>query len=611
MLTLSQQLAEAGFYFEPTEVADNVKCFACRVEVHGWNSEDDPIAEHLRANPRDCHHIMLVSMGRNKDPRNPMDPDLVAARLKTYSDLWPHQGKVGWKCSAENMAAAGWCHDPDPDGKDAVKCWYCDCKLHGFTRKDDPRKEHLKRAPKCSFFLLTKDQTPPVMRLTKKATKNTASGSSQNNRLSTVSTFSEAPSFMSLGDDDTQLASHIGHETQVDQGDASSLTNTKSRKTAASRAPRSGARARKASRAGSAEPPSGIFDLPTFDQETHIDDADATKMGNTLVDSTTQSAAAMTRTRAKANTFLEPTPEPADDASNMVSEVMHSALEERARSPSPPPAKRGVKRTSRGDPKPAVPIGNSRTDKSQSTADQQSHAANESTNSAAAPKAASRVTRKKVKATGDTSRMEQTDLMDPTDIHAGTVLDSISPLPRKTKTAAKNNARKAQATPPRAGTKAQSSDAENHTPPGSRSNTAQKPAAIAMSSRIGSPAKGAPTQKSTTTKVPIAASTPERKKHVDTKLEPLIQWTAAEVEAILLPSPVRAANHRDSAEQRLQELGQSLESPEKLMTLEEWIRARGVIAEQRLKASCEAMVANFENEGARALKVIQSIQVKV
>jgi hypothetical protein len=39
----AKKLAEAGFYFSPTEAEDDkVTCFTCGIELFGWSRNDDP-----------------------------------------------------------------------------------------------------------------------------------------------------------------------------------------------------------------------------------------------------------------------------------------------------------------------------------------------------------------------------------------------------------------------------------------------------------------------------------------------------------------------------------------------------------------------------------------
>jgi hypothetical protein len=52
-----------------------------------------------------------------------------------------------------------------------------------------------------------------------------------------------------------------------------------------------------------------------------------------------------------------------------------------------------------------------------------------------------------------------------------------------------------------------------------------------------------------------------------------------------------------------------LTSPEKRMTVEEWINWNAQKAEEALKAESERVVGVFEKEGGRALRVLEGIEV--
>ena len=53
-----------------------------------------------------------------------------------------------------------------------------------------------------------------------------------------------------------------------------------------------------------------------------------------------------------------------------------------------------------------------------------------------------------------------------------------------------------------------------------------------------------------------------------------------------------------------------LTSPEKKMTVEEWIYHNAGLAETKLKTECEAMVSKFESEGGRAMRVLEELVVE-
>lgn len=52
-----------------------------------------------------------------------------------------------------------------------------------------------------------------------------------------------------------------------------------------------------------------------------------------------------------------------------------------------------------------------------------------------------------------------------------------------------------------------------------------------------------------------------------------------------------------------------LTSPEKAMSVEEWIKSQASGAEKKLKEETERVVGIFEREGGRALRVLEGIDV--
>ncbi|KAG9675285.1 hypothetical protein KCU99_g7212, partial [Aureobasidium melanogenum] len=162
---------------------------------------------------------------------------------------------------------------------------------------------------------------------------------------------------------------------------------------------------------------------------------------------------------------------------------------------------------------------------------------------------------------------------------------------------------------------AQQSDAENQ-PPSSSTHapaTAQKvvPALDAVNSAIqpkeifASPTK--------TTRVPLAASTPNhspsrRSPSKFGRLTSTTPWEAVDLESIFFPDSENENGDADDVFNKLLEVGGALSSPEKKMTVEEWIRSRAELGENKLKNECERMVMLFEKEGNRGLAALNGIQ---
>ncbi|KAL7627764.1 hypothetical protein AAE478_001959 [Parahypoxylon ruwenzoriense] len=134
----------------------------------------------------------------------------------------------------------------------------------------------------------------------------------------------------------------------------------------------------------------------------------------------------------------------------------------------------------------------------------------------------------------------------------------------------------------------QSSNAENEPPSSKPSNTAN-------SSRIAL--------------APIAITpmrTSPSKRNVLAGLQSSLAWTAADVETIF--EDFDKENGLESA--KLMKGGEDLTSPEKQMTVEEWIYHNAEQAEHKLKHECEVMVTAFEKEGTRAMRTLECLVVE-
>jgi hypothetical protein len=144
----------------------------------------------------------------------------------------------------------------------------------------------------------------------------------------------------------------------------------------------------------------------------------------------------------------------------------------------------------------------------------------------------------------------------------------------------------------------QSSDAENQ-PPSSKPPTVKQVGAKPQSSRI-----------------PLAASTPTTspsKRNIIAGLQSSHPWTAVDLDEILLQSPSDARAEKENAISGLlaEAVGKvkkgELTSPEKRMTVEEWIMYNASLAEEKLRGECERMVGVFEREGGRAMRVLEGV----
>jgi len=148
----------------------------------------------------------------------------------------------------------------------------------------------------------------------------------------------------------------------------------------------------------------------------------------------------------------------------------------------------------------------------------------------------------------------------------------------------------AQKTPRLAGSP-QSSDVENQ-PPSSRPSEVRPPLEILSPS------------KSRTIRVPLVASTPTASpsRRNISKLQTSMPWTAVDLEKFLLASP------NLDKENDTETLKKGLTSPEKKLTVEDWIYHNARKGEEKLRNECERLVGSFEGEGVRALKTLEGIR---
>ena len=149
---------------------------------------------------------------------------------------------------------------------------------------------------------------------------------------------------------------------------------------------------------------------------------------------------------------------------------------------------------------------------------------------------------------------------------------------------------------PRPALSPQSSDAENQ-PPSSRPSVVRPPLFIQSPS------------KSQMTKIPLAITpitSPSRGS--SSKLQSTLPWTAVDLESIFQGTPSANKENDPLIFGGLDEKGQgALTSPEKKLTVEEWIKLNAQRGEERLRNECERLVGKFEGEGVRALRTLEGI----
>ncbi|KAF4450890.1 Protein bir1 [Fusarium austroafricanum] len=133
----------------------------------------------------------------------------------------------------------------------------------------------------------------------------------------------------------------------------------------------------------------------------------------------------------------------------------------------------------------------------------------------------------------------------------------------------------------------QSSDAENQ-PPSSKPNASANPKRVALAPMNSTPTRSSPSRR-----------------NVIVGLRSTAPWTELDLEAVF-GSP-RVNSDKENGVGRYLKQGQTLTSPEKQMTVQEWIYYNASEAEKKLKHECESIVNRFESEGTKAMRVLEGL----
>lgn len=150
-----------------------------------------------------------------------------------------------------------------------------------------------------------------------------------------------------------------------------------------------------------------------------------------------------------------------------------------------------------------------------------------------------------------------------------------------------------QATPKKS-TSPQSSDAENR-PPSARPSALRPPLTVLSPS------------KPQAVRVALNAKTPMKSPHKRdiSRLQSTLPWAAIDFQAIFMASP--AGEQENVIDAAINDAQTRLTSPEKKLTVEEWMTWRAAQGEEKLRKDCERLVGRFEGEGVRALKTLEGI----
>jgi hypothetical protein len=102
------------------------------------------------------------------------------------------------------------------------------------------------------------------------------------------------------------------------------------------------------------------------------------------------------------------------------------------------------------------------------------------------------------------------------------------------------------------------------------------------------------------------------KRNVISGLQSSHPWAAADIDTIFLKSPNGESGPSPSKNIFMNAMDKvkngDLTSPEKKMSVEEWIQHNAEMAEEKLRNECERMVGSFESAGTRAMQSLEGIE---
>ncbi|KAI0447660.1 hypothetical protein F4803DRAFT_499025 [Xylaria telfairii] len=658
-----ETFARAGFYFAPTpDYPDNTVCFLCCKNMGGWEEDDNPFVEHLRLSPH-CGWAVVAGIETGLGDYaldDPTSSQMIEARKATFGDRWPHDGKRGWKCKTKQLVDAGWKYTPTMESDDMATCTYCQLALDGWEPKDNPMDEHYRRSPECPFFILINQYKAAAP---KKKGRGKAARSSKAQRLSTQSVATAASDATSLlehpadHDDSVLTTTSVMTQGGTKRPRAKKATASKGKK----------GRAKKEEVVEVLEDPAEDVQPEYQEEPPQIEVEEAApkpargrKRASPAVEDsvlTTAEAPApkkrATRGRvvsAKAekpdtdHAMFDPVPPEVDDAViDAELKVMEAEMEDEPEKTLHVPKKgrqAGTRKASKQttkktkakapieitpEPEPIVDP-----DMDELAEDHNTSVASSGTiirtslSAFTAPKKRGRPSKKSLLAQAEAQQEppaqpspepeaepEEADIPEsepeaepiaPKKVAKVTKIlppsrdKSLPPPPPESDDLEPPATPKASSPPAPAARQAavspsqspQSSDAENQPPSSKPSNTAK-------STRVALvPVDATPVQLSPS------------KRNIIAGLESTNAWTAVDVEAIF--DDLDKENSLGTG--RFLKSGMDLTSPEKHMTVEEWIYHNAEQAEKQLKHECEAIVMSFEREGTKAMQTLEGIVVE-
>ncbi|CAF1458838.1 unnamed protein product [Adineta steineri] len=158
----AQDMFLAGWSY--TSIADRVICTHCNAIFHKWTELDRPYEIHRLKSPQ-CQFVLAVEKKEGKTSTSAIrittEPNTQAAvetannmyslaihRYETFQKNWPHTNENPLP-SIESFVDAGFFYTGD---QTIVKCFYCKKSLKHWAPTDDPKVEHARWFPECSYI---------------------------------------------------------------------------------------------------------------------------------------------------------------------------------------------------------------------------------------------------------------------------------------------------------------------------------------------------------------------------------------------------------------------------------------------------------------------------
>ncbi|KAI1386623.1 uncharacterized protein F4822DRAFT_410694, partial [Hypoxylon trugodes] len=660
----TKQLVEAGWKYTPTAESDDMAtCTYCSLALDGWEPKDNPLDEHYKRSP-DCRFFELMNhykkgpakkKGRGKGTRASQSSRLSAQSATTTA--------------ASDITSV---LDHTTDHEDSVMTTTSvvtqSSTKRSRTKKAPVSKGKKTRARKDEAVEVLEDEPEPEEPPPKPARgRKRTSDALEDSVLSTAAAPVAKKRATRTRKASTADTSVVNHETDQEMSDVQSATKPKARskkgKSTTTRKSRKVSAASTTSTTSHQDDVAHMLDDEELDRQLQADlDRPLSDDENIAADSDSDRKKAPTKAKGKKtvtrkavrasqypapndHAMFDPEPPQIDEAAiEAEMKALETEMEvEQAETLEVPKKgrKAGTRKASKQttkkvkeppapepEPMPQEDVETAAVDELAEGHDV-SMASNAtvvrtSLSSNAAPKKRGRPSKKAAAAEPDTRLDELADLEIRVESSPQVGQDNSSKLPEKAHSSKTKVLSEATlASPPSSDKPLPPPPAELDEPQGPATpKTLVSPAPAAKQAAVSpsqspqtsnaenEPPSSKPSNTANSNRIVLApvAVTPVRtspsRRNVLAGLQSNVPWTTVDVEAIF--EDLDKENTLGSAKLRN---GTDLNSPEKRMTVEEWIYHNAVEAEQKLRHECEAMVTSFEKEGTKAMQALEGLVI--